>query len=87
MKTDLLIGDGTSFYRTQIKTFKSNDESHCVENKCGDAIIDYVIYFSRTVNWDYIVKQFSQAKKRLNGPDNFKFHQHPKPFMKAFYKI
>jgi hypothetical protein len=87
MKTDLLVGDGTNFYRIQIKTVESSDESHFVENKWGDAKIDFVIYFSRTANWGYLVKPFTQRRKRLNAPENIKFHQHPKPFVKAFNRI
>jgi len=37
MKTDLLVSDGNNFYRIQVKTIESHDESHVVENKWGDA--------------------------------------------------
>jgi len=67
MKTDLLVSDGNNFYRIQIKTIESHDESHVVENKWGDAKIDYVIYFSREDNWGYILKPFKQRTKRLNS--------------------
>jgi hypothetical protein len=87
MKTDLVVSDGRNFYRIQIKTIESNDESHVVENKWGDAKIDYVIYFSRTANWGYISKPFKQKRKKLNSPGNIRFHQHHKPFIKAFDMI
>jgi hypothetical protein len=87
MKTDLLIGDGTEFYRIQIKTVESSDENHIVENKWGDANIDFVIYFSRTANWGYIAKPFTEKRKVLNAADNIRFHQHAKPFIKAFNRI
>ncbi|QUM86320.1 hypothetical protein [Moritella sp. 28] len=87
MKTDLLVSDGNNFYRIQIKTIESHDESHVVENKWGDAKIDYVIYFSREDNWGYILKPFKQRTKRLNSAGSIRFHQHHKPFIKAFNKI
>lgn len=37
MKTDLLVSDGNNFYRIQVKTIESHDESHVVENKWGKA--------------------------------------------------
>jgi len=65
MKTDLLVSDGNNF--TGSKSIESHDESHVVENKWGDAKIDYVIYFSREDNWGYILKPFKQRTKRLNS--------------------
>jgi len=87
MKTDLLVGDGSDFYRIQIKTVETDDESSHVENKWGEAKIDYVIYFSRTANWGYIMKPFTQRRKRLNAKGSIRFHQHVKQFIKAFNKI
>jgi hypothetical protein len=87
MKTDLLVSDGLNFYRIQIKTVETADESHFVENKWGDAKIDFVIYFSKSANWGFISKPFTKRRQRLNAPDNIKFHQHPKPFIKAFNLI
>ena len=84
MKTDLLVGDGHEYYRIQIKSLETDDESHLVENKWGDAAIDFVVYFSRSGNWGYITPPFSQKRKRLNSPDHIRFHKHPKPFLKAF---
>ena len=45
MKTDLIIADGNSFYRIQIKSVDSKDESIVVENRWNDAAIDYVVFF------------------------------------------
>jgi hypothetical protein len=87
MKTDLLVGDSNNFYRIQIKTVETSDESYVVENKWQGAKIDYVIYFSRTANWGYIMKPFSQKRKRLNAAGSLRFHQHIKPFIRAFNKI
>ncbi|WP_421969789.1 group I intron-associated PD-(D/E)XK endonuclease [Pseudoalteromonas sp. SSDWG2] len=86
-KTDIVISDGSEFYRIQVKSLESNDESMLVDNRWGDAEIDYVVYFSRTGNWGYIARPFSQRKKKLNSPDNVRFHQHPKHFVRAFESI
>ena len=84
MKSVLLVGDGHEYYRIQIKSLETDDESYMVENKWGDAAIDFVVYFSRSGNWGYITPPFSQRRKRLNSPDHIRFHKHPKPFLKAF---
>ncbi|MCK9622950.1 MAG: group I intron-associated PD-(D/E)XK endonuclease [Methylobacter sp.] len=87
-KTDLVIADDeNNYYRIQVKTVESNDESIKVENKWKGAEIDYVIYFSRTGEWGYIAPAFNQNKKRLNAPDHIRFHNHPTNFHKAFKKI
>lgn len=87
MKTDLLVSDGVNFYRVQIKTVESADESHVVENKWGDAKIDYIIYFSKSANWGFITKPFGQRKKRLNAQGNIRFHKHHESFLNAFNRI
>jgi hypothetical protein len=86
-KTDLVIADETNFYRIQVKTVESSDDSITVENRWEDAKIDYVIYFSRTAEWGYIAPAFSEKRKRLNSPDHIRFHNHPVNFLKAFKKI
>jgi hypothetical protein len=86
-KTDVVISDGSTFYRIQVKSIESNDESIVVENKWGHVSIDYVVYFSRNGNWGYIARPFVQRKKRLNAPEHIRFHQHPKNFVKAFGQI
>ena len=58
LKTDVVISDGQDFYRIQIKSLESNNENIVVENKWGEATIDYVIYFSRIGNWGYITPAF-----------------------------
>ena len=87
MKTDLLVFNDDKFLRIQVKTVDTNNENFCVENKWGDIDIDYVVYFSRSGDWGYITKPFKQKHKRLNSSDHVRFHQHPKPFIKAFVEI
>lgn len=87
MKTDLLITDGLKHYRIQIKTLESNNEDVLVYNMWGDANIDFVIYFSKNDNWGYITKPFREKTKPLMSDGHIRFHQHSKPFAKAFESI
>lgn len=88
-KTDLVISDGHLFYRVQIKSLETTDESAWVTNqwKNTDTNIDYVIYFSQKGNWGYIVKPFVCNRIRLNEAGGQRFHQHQKHFSQAFAKI
>ena len=84
MKTDLLIADGNNFYRIQIKSVNSNDESFVVENRWNDAAIDYVVFFSRQGDWGYITPPFREKCRKLISRGHVRFHQHQKNFTKAF---
>ena len=86
-KTDLVIADDLNYYRIQIKTLESSSEDILVDNKWGDVNIDFIIYFSRTSNWGYIMRPFTEDRKKLNSPGHIRFHQHHKNFLKAFDKI
>jgi len=87
MKTDLLIADGQTYYRIQIKTLASSDENALVVNKWGDANIDFVIYFSKKGNWGYITKPFKQRTKPLKSKGHIRFHKAQQPFARAFELI
>ena len=86
-KTDLVVADDHNYYRIQVKTVSTNDESVMVENRWKGANIDYVVYFSREGEWGYIMRPFTSRKKRLNSSGHIRFHHHPKNFLKAFNKI
>jgi PD-(D/E)XK endonuclease len=86
-KTDLVIADDNTYYRIQIKTIESKNESTEIENKWKGAKIDYVICFSRVGEWGYIMPAFQEGKKRLNAEGHIRFHAHPNNFLKAFKKI
>ncbi|WP_026349546.1 group I intron-associated PD-(D/E)XK endonuclease [Arsukibacterium perlucidum] len=88
-KTDLLISDGQIFYRIQIKSLNTTDESFVVKNLWSntDTQIDYVVYFSQKGNWGYIIKPFCCEQKRLNAAGGQRFHKHLKHFSQAFAKI
>ena len=86
-ETDLVVADDNNYYRIQVKSINSNDESTIVENKWKGVKIDYVIYFSRIGDWGYIAPAFSKKRVHLNNPDHIRFHAHPTNFLKAFKKI
>ncbi|MFT6471701.1 MAG: hypothetical protein ACJAZ4_002164 [Neptuniibacter pectenicola] len=86
-KTDLVVADDSNYYRIQIKTIDTNDESIMVENMWGEEHVDYVVYFSRDRNWGYIAPAFDTKRKRLDDEDHVRFHQHSKNFLKAFGQI
>lgn len=86
-KTDILAADKCNHYRIQIKTLASAHETIRVENKWKNAKIDYVIYFSRSSDWGYIVPAFEQNRKRLNDPSHIKFSHSSTSFLEAFEKI
>ena len=83
MKTDVLISDGTRFYRIQVKSVETLEDDISVESQWGDVDINYVVYFSRIGNWGYIAPPF-RGRRKLNHPEHLRFHQHPKNFIKMF---
>lgn len=87
-KTDLVIADDEGhYYRIQVKTVQTLDESIRVENKWRGAKVDYVIYFSTRADWGYIAPAFTQSSRPLNAPEHIRFHFHPTNFLKAFRRI
>ena len=85
-KTDLVVADDTNYYRIQVKSIESKDETIKVENKWKGAKIDYVIFFSRAEEWGYIAC-VQESYKRLNAEGHIRFHAHQTNFLKAFKKI
>jgi len=83
-KTDIVIADDSRFFRIQVKSVESNNESILVENKWKDQKIDYVIYFSRIGEWGYITPAFEESRKPLNSAGHVRFSKHPSNFLKAF---
>lgn len=86
-KTDLVISDDEKYYRIQVKTVESADASVVVENKWDGANIDYIVYFSRSAEWGYILPAFPEKRRALDAPGHVRFHQHPKNFLKMFKKV
>ena len=86
-KTDLVVADDDSFYRIQVKSIQTKDETIRVENKWQGAKIDYVVYFSTLGDWGYITPAFTETNRPLNSPDHIRFCKHPTNFLKAFKRI
>lgn len=86
-KTDLVIADDTRFYRIQVKSVETSDESTKVDNKWSGSSIDYVVYFSRSADWGYVAKPFKELRRRLNASGHVRFRLQPESFMKAFESI
>lgn len=88
-KTDILISDGSKYFRIQIKTIsaakgKKNTE---IENAWKGAPIDYVIYFAREGEWGCIVPAFSEDKRSLKHEKHKFFELKRKEFLTAFHTI
>ena len=86
-KTDLVVSDDNRYYRIQVKSLHSSHENAIVENKWQKAKIDYVVYFSLNAEWGYITPAFSEDRRPLKSPGHYRFHKHPKNFLKAFSRI
>jgi hypothetical protein len=86
-KTDLVVADDDAYYRIQVKSVESNNESIKVKNLWKGAQIDYVIFFSRVGEWGYIMPAFEENRKRLNAEGHNRFHANRKNFLKAFNNI
>lgn len=83
-KTDVLISDGNLYYRIQVKSVETDDESVEVAPKWSRSDdIDFVIYFSKKQPWGYITPKFNDNRK-LKHPDHIRFHQESTNFRKAF---
>ncbi len=86
-KTDLVVADDNRYFRIQVKSLNTADETAVVENKWHGAKIDYVVYFSVPGEWGYICPAFDEERRPLRSPDHVRFHKHPTNFLKAFRKI
>ena len=86
-KTDLVVADDDRYYRIQVKSLRSPNESITVENKWQGAKIDYVVYFSVQGRWGYITPAFPESSRPLISPGHIRFHKHPSNFLKAFRKM
>lgn len=86
-KTDLLISDGPSYYRIQVKTLAKANEKAEVQNQWKGASIDYVAYFAKSSNWGYVIPAFTAHKKRLNAAGGQRFQQSKNAFLKAFHAL
>ena len=87
-RTDLVIAnDEGRYYRIQVKTVRTRDESARIDNRWRGGRLDYVIIFSPEGEWGYIAPPFTEARRRINDPSHIRFHCHAENFRKAFEKV
>jgi hypothetical protein len=54
-RTDLVIADDEGrYFRIQVKTVQSKDESARIENRWHGGRLDYIVIFSTQADWGYI---------------------------------
>lgn len=83
-RTDLVIADdGARYFRIQVKTVQSKDESVRIENRWHGGRLDYIIIFSTQADWGYIAPAFTEANRLVNNRSHIRFHCHPENFKKA----
>ena len=86
-RTDLVIADDEGrYFRIQVKTVQSRDETVRIENRWHGGRLDYIVIFSTQADWGYIAPAFTEASRRVNDRSHIRFHYHPEHFRKAFEK-
>jgi len=86
-KTDLLVSDGISFFRVQVKTIETQDRHAEVANKWKGSKVDFVVYFAKNSNWGFIIPAFQTCRKRLDCAGGQQFQQNRDSFLKAFHQL
>lgn len=86
-QTDVLISDGPSFYRVQVKTFNAFKEEPKAHKAWDDGNIDCVVYFARNSDWGYVTPAFKEDVRLLDHPEHIKFEEGKNSFFKAFHKL
>lgn len=85
--TDLLVSDGPSYYRIQVKTVDGKSEDQFIYNRWKDSEVDVVIVCARNSNWGYVLPAFAPNKRKLNHKGHMKFVHNKNAFLKAFHKV
>lgn len=62
-QTDILISDGPSYYRIQVKTVNATGDDHIVQNCWENSCVDVVVYFARNSNWGVIAPGFKEKER------------------------
>lgn len=86
-QTDILISDGPSYYRIQVKTVEASGEDHLVHNAWEGSNVDVVIFFARNSNWGVISPAFTENKRALNHDGHRKFTVDRKEFLREFHQL
>ncbi|WP_417534954.1 hypothetical protein [Marinobacterium stanieri] len=86
-QTDILISDGPSYYRIQVKTVEASGEDHVVHNAWKGSNVDVVVYFARNSNWGVVAPAFEDETRPLNHPEHRKLTQDRKEFLREFHQL
>lgn len=86
-QTDILISDGPSYFRIQVKTVEARGEDHVVHNAWKGSNVDIVICFARNSNWGVIAPAFSDDSRPLNHETHRRFAQDRKEFLREFHQL
>jgi hypothetical protein len=88
-QTDVLISDGESYYRIQVKSVAAKSKDHIIQKMWKDENpIDVVVYFARNSNWGIVAPAFKENERPLNHPEHVRFKSDSfGEFKKAFHAI
>lgn len=86
-QTDLLVSNGLSFFRLQVKTLKKPGFEQVVVNKWANSRVDYVIYFIHNQSVGCIARAFSEAQIPLYRTSHVRFRTAEESFCRAFALI
>lgn len=86
-QTDIVISDGPSFFRIQVKTVEAKGEDHLLQNSWKESDIDIVVVFVRNSNWGVVGPAFETNQRRLSHESNRRFQIERKDFLKEFHKL
>ena len=88
-QTDVLISDGKSYYRIQVKTVAARGKNHVVRRMWSDENpIDVVVYFARNSSWGVVAPAFRDESRPLNHGDHYRFKlDSSSQFLKAFHSV
>lgn len=88
-QTDVLISDGPSYYRIQVKTVAAGGKDHVVRRMWNDdSPIDVVVYFARNSSWGVVAPAFQEQRRSLNHQDHYRFKlDNYTEFKKAFHSV
>jgi len=86
-QTDILISDGPTYHRVQVKTIEGKGDDQQVQNKWENSNVDVVVFFARNSDWGYVTPAFAEKSRKLNSPGHQKFSQDKKDFHRAFHLV
>jgi len=86
-QTDIVISDGPSFFRIQVKSVSAGSDGHWLSNSWKDSDVDIIVVFARNSNWGVVGPAFTTNRRRLNHKENLRFTFNRKSFLKQFHLL